>query len=662
MLFRLIQKYTPLVVLLFLAFSLFWKGGKTLEVTWVLVAVAWLCTTAYWSKRKMERDFVPPLIWLCLMLFTLWTGLSQLVSETANYGLDEVFRAGSLTLIYFWAAREWRAEAGTFRTHLFRVLTFSTLLAACIGVGVYLFQPVERFVGTFLDWRFHTDYFPNSWAEYVLLTWPLVCWWFLKQAKTRIETLLVIVCEGFLLSTFFLSFSRGALVAFVGQLLLLMLLFRLHTQTSMRAVQKARWKRTLLVSSGIALVSALLFIAINDARSTFHPVQDITDKVTFTAAEGTSSISERQQFWKQALELATERPLFGWGPYSFRFVQTRVQDAVFATSDHPHNWFLKLAAERGFVVALLILCVLLILYTPVVRSLWRQKIPKNKPPEYHIPLIVGPLGLIAHVLVDYNLQFVGIAFVFWILLGVFTATHAEGRSRLRWDHPTMRRIVCIAEVTLASLLLILAIVEGRYLILSSLGRHAEARNDIETALHWYNQARHEYFSRDLHVSRAHLQERLGEFGHAQGAIDTYLTRNMHDARAWLRKGDIATHQHNVGDAMFAYEQAFRLGKWNHLGALRGILQVLLKTKDDKTIAVWTERAQGILPHYLEAITRNTHFITLTPNVEEFLTITLYMSRIDPENAPKYEAMGAKADREAREERERMKARPVGRLW
>jgi O-antigen ligase len=49
--------------------------------------------------------------------------------------------------------------------------------------------------------------------------------------------------------------------------------------------------------------------------------------------------------------MSWERPMIGFGPGTFRFVQPQLQHEVLATSDHPHNVFLKLAMERGWPAA-----------------------------------------------------------------------------------------------------------------------------------------------------------------------------------------------------------------------------------------------------------------------------------------------------------------------
>ena len=94
-------------VLGFLVFALLWKGGKSLEATWLLTILAWLCTYVYWAgqKKKKEEDPVPASVWILLMLFVAWTIASFAVSSTVNYGLDEVFRTASFALIFLWAVR-----------------------------------------------------------------------------------------------------------------------------------------------------------------------------------------------------------------------------------------------------------------------------------------------------------------------------------------------------------------------------------------------------------------------------------------------------------------------------------------------------------------------------------------------------------------------------
>ena len=70
----------------------------------------------------------------------------------------------------------------------------------------------------------------------------------------------------------------------------------------------------------------------------------------------------------------------------------------------------------------------------------------------------------------------------------------------------------------------------------------------------------------------------------------------------------------------------------------------------------------MLQYFVDAFEQNRHFIALGPNVEEFIAVTDLLAGVFPEDAPRYEVLGARVDRKAREERARLSARPPGYLW
>ena len=67
-------------MLLLVAFSILWRGGKGLEATWLLGGLAVLLTFFRWQKH--HRDHTQPMLsvprdlWFGLMFFLLWTFLS----------------------------------------------------------------------------------------------------------------------------------------------------------------------------------------------------------------------------------------------------------------------------------------------------------------------------------------------------------------------------------------------------------------------------------------------------------------------------------------------------------------------------------------------------------------------------------------------------------
>lgn len=639
---------TVVCVLLFLAFAILWKGGKALDATWLLTTLAWLCTVDTWAFPRRERTGAPVALWLLLMLSVFWIVASFAQSSTGNYGFDEVLRSGSLVLLCLWSLRQVAAggeEAGVFQQRFAGVLTVSAVLASCIGFVVYVLQPVERGVGSFFDFRFHTDYWPNAWAEFLLFAWPLALWWFSRKGR-RLAALFFL---GWLAASLLLSYSRAGVIAFAAQIVLWgVLALRGGGMERVRAFSRSALPRVLAVTA----VAMLIFAAANQLRGRMFPVQSLTEKAMFAASEGTSSVSERRQFWGQAVRLALDRPLYGWGPYSFRFVQPRYQEQVLATSDHPHNVFLKLAAEQGIPAAFLFAGMLTLI---AAGWLVRRRPAEPETMEIGMFLFLAVSGVLMHNLVDYNLQFVGIALPFWMAVGMLAA-------QLPADPGVPVRLRRTTEVLLATLLMLTAVVEGRFLVLSSLGRHAEARGDSAAALRWYDESRAERFSRDLHLSRALLRLERGELPQAREALGDAFTQNGEDCRAWKLRGDVCRRDGDAVCALEAYEGAEERCGWNDVGVLRAFAETLEESAPRSALDARQEKFRTRMQAFAAAIRQNAHFIALSGNTEEFLRAVGDLSRMYPDDEPLYVVLGAQASRNAERERARFQARPPGMLW
>lgn len=629
------QKALDAGVLLLIVACVLGRGGKGLEATWLLGGAAVVLTLAYWTVHRREpRQDLPAGLWVCLMAFWLWTLLSYLRTTTGNYGLDEVLRDGALALIFLWSARASRAEPRDALTPIMelfvRVIIITSIAACAIGMAVYILQPVNRFVGSFFYFRFDTDYWPNAWAEFVLLAWPLIFLW-LRKPLWRIGL------TGFVLAALFLSYSRGAFIVFCGQVLLLGVLTLWQSPVTLKNAR--RLLPPLLTPLLTATVAILLFAGANAVRSQFHDVESVARKATFSAAEGVSSISERREFWQQSLALSLKRPLTGWGPYSFRFIQPRLQQRVYATSDHAHNVFLKLAMERGWPAAILYGAIIVwVLGAALLRML------SGRGRAFDVPFLLGALGVFAHNLIDYNLQFVGIALPLWMMMGFLAPVRAAA-------HPA--RLRRASEILMAILIGVTAVWEGRMLLLSSYGRHAEAVGSAEEALLWYDRAKHERFSRDLHLSRSILSWNQGNVTGATEALGDYMAVNPHDARAWLIKGGLQRDR-------AAFEEAYRLGKYNYLDALRGLLSMQERGTDEARAR--QEEFEKVFHAYAEAILLNTHFIALSDNAEKLQDVSAHLGRLYPASAAEYRDLAEKVLAHAQDERERLSSRSGGMLW
>ncbi len=627
------------VLLVFLAGTVLWKGGKSLESTWLLGGVAVLLTACVTSFSRVRAS-----VWIPWVLYLVVSIASFAFSQTRNYGLDELIRDASVFLIFLWVVR--LTDRERFNAAFAACFTAAALIAVMIGMGVYTLQPVSRFVGSFFDWRFHTDYWPNAWADLVLLAWPMALY------VLRRRPVLLGISLALLWGSMILSYSRGGALALCAQILGLAICGLLMTVRRLRRIDKPLL-RSILTAAVIGIAGAcVLFVAINQLRSQTFSLESVSDKAAFASAEGTSSVSERRSFWNAALAMTAEKPLLGWGPYSFRFVQPVYQEAVLATADHPHNVFLKISAERG-VPALLLFAFLLIAITlPAKLQILRAR-PGSHP--LSVPWVVAALtavfGVLVHSLIDYNLQFVGVLLPFWILLGTLVpASDGEGRTQI------------VVERALAVVLIIVLFIEGAFLITSSFGRHAEAAGRHADAIQWYERSRPELFSRDLLLSLAGLRAATGADEEALRVLQVFESQNRLDARAWLARGNLQEKLGRPDDARESYFHVWRYGKYNILNALSGLLRVADATGDSRFLDENREEFLELFRSYADAILRNTHFIALSATVEELQHVSPYLMRAYPDAAEEIERLTSQAATHAATERARLDERSPGLLW
>lgn len=655
-----VRKLSELCLLLLIGACILWKGGKAVDATWIALATACVLTLVGYPGRTAAR--MPPILWWSGALFMGWTIVSYIASQTRNYGLDEVFRTAALLLTSAWTIRYAYGEGrASLLHHVARTLAFVTLVACAIGTVVYILQPVNRFVGTFFDYRFHTDYWPNAWAEFVLLAWPLLAavLWAAKLRRVRLKPLPYDIAAGLTtglcLSALLLSFSRGAAIAFAGQIALAVILLLCG------AFGRVEWMRLVRSSVVCAATSVLLFIGINSIRSQLYPVESVIAKVTLSSAEGTSSVSERSQFWQQAIAMAGEKPVFGWGPYSFRFVQPSMQTGVLATSDHPHNVILKLAAERGVPAAsLLALIIAYVLYIPLAGATYREASHKNIPADtllsqrLKMTIVISIAGVLAHNMIDYNLQFLGIALPMAVFAGLLVA---EGHRKTASD-TFMHRSGEVFAVAMLSL----CIVEGGWLLTSSLGRHAQRHGYISTALAWYERSRYELFSRDMLLSQAQLYLDAGRLQEAANTLEIYTGKNVIDYRGWKLHGDLASRSGDAPNALAAYDIANVSAKFNDLNVTLSTIDALLQSEQMDLLNERLPFIQRQMNEFALAIEQNTHFVALSQNVETLIALCETLSQVYPDDARQYEGLAKRIQEKATGERLTFSSRPEGFLW
>lgn len=617
------------------------RAGKGIEGTWIMAGTAALVAILYARSRKID-----PWAFWAGALFLLWSVFSFFFSSIQTYGLDELLRDAAGFLLFCAAARSNENDQRRFAF----MLTVLAVLACIVGSFVYVLQPVSRFVGVFFHVLDVRDYWPNAWAEFVLLSWPLAFGTLLRRRAWLRNVVL-----GILFASLALSFSRGAAMVFVVQVLAAAAVAVIALKK--RQVHPLVLAKELMIITGITLI---LFAGLTMLRAQTFPVESVTAKVTLTSSEGTQTADERLQFWAQSFALSKEKPLFGWGPGSFRFVQPRLQKDVLATSDHPHNIILKFAMERGWVGAAFFAFFLTFVFIRLMSGPWTVD---------RTLIGLSLAGVLLHTLIDYNLQFALIAMPLWMLLGFASSSashqawfaHIAPLLRFRRT-PSNRSLVQQSVQMFISIAILLTLVlETRFMVWERLGTIA-LKTDPHTGIEYLSRAQHMLYPRDLHLNLADAllsQRRLEE---AITVLQELRHKSPEDARLWILLGDVSMMMHKLDDAHAAYSQAMRLSGFNDLRPLHGVLQTLARSSNAAERTAFRNLAHETLLIYAEAIRDNKHFIALSWQVDEFVRTAQEYARVYPLERAAVLRMANEIQLVGNRERAARKRAPKGILW
>lgn len=515
-------------------------------------------------KKNLNFSFESRFEILTLVAFFALSVTSFYTSTIQNYGWSEVLVTGSGITLYFLAKNFEEKE----KKFLAVILTVSALVSVGAGIYFYLTTPEMRISGLFFDYDKKTNFWPNTFALFLLAVWPLA----VKAAENFENKFIKIIIPSLLFTGLFLTFSRAAMIAFFIQLALFFFMSR---------------KKKCAPVIGIILLTGILIFTIQQIRSLNLETNSFINKFSFQGTEKQTSLMERKDFMKGAASLAMDRPFFGYGPGTFRFVYPEIQQDFLATSDHPHNFFLKIWMENGTPAAVALLLFLLLVA-------WKQ----IKNPSLYTVAITG---VIAHSLVDYNLNFLTNALIFWVLLAFINSNEKTEKKEAdkRWQK--------IPIITMIALLSISALYEG-YLAI-------KLRSEIDYEFYKSSQ-----FPRDFWASR-----------NTERDLEYHLELNPLDAFAWHTLGKIQEKNAKIAAAYQSYKKAVEANPANffmfYLDYFRTAKLTGIKDPDREKIR---KDAIKFLTSYPEKVRQNIHYTAQSGNIDAALKLAnlLNMSAVE----------------------------------
>ncbi|MEK7524199.1 MAG: O-antigen ligase family protein [Patescibacteria group bacterium] len=511
-----------------------------------------------------------------LWLAFLW--ISFFFSQTQNYGFSEVLIMSSGAVLMLCStnlgATEWKL--------IRKIILGSAIFAALYGFWYFPTHGEARMAGLFLDAVDPRNFFPNAFAQFLLMTWPLVFFPGDIQKKW-----LKVALASILFTALYLTYSRGAWAAFLLQLGIAIFYHRkiiarrllaacsLWSLKTMLALvpedHTSHAKKTAIMVLSISLITIILSASLISLRSLNFSTISAKEKITFQNAESATSLGERKDFWIGALQLMIQRPLTGFGPMSFRYAYPQIQKNFLAISDHPHNWILKTAAESGLPAAILLTLMLLII---LVRG---YKATKENPSGFIVCLAI--LGSLAHNMVDFNLNFIPTLLVFFLLCGHIISLHHKKNTI------SIRSSIVIIMGGLILLLI------GWTSIKEQLTTFSLRRNPTQPALYAKS-----FMPRDFFLKEAQKLSNMAMY--QDKLLNIHLSKNPLDARAHSLQGN--------------YKKALELDPMNHFSYYRLTMSKLGVGLNDKQWHVLMD----LLAKYDRLLEQNIHYTAFSDNPEE----------------------------------------------
>jgi O-antigen ligase len=372
-------------------------GAALLFLLWGVLAVRERRVGIQWNW------LYPPL--LALGAFALLESVAGLSAYPYATKI-ELLKAVTYFLLFFLTIESFRTmdEWKSFAWFLVTLGSFVSLLAVVqyftFNGKLYWFRVLPQGVVPFGPFVNH-----NHFAGFVELIIPAGLAMLLTGAVRRDQVPLLILLTVLPIGALALSASRGGIISFLFEFVLLISLVR----------RKGEGKRTLLMAGGLALVAGLLAIWLG-LGWTVERFEHSTP--------GDLSRDRRVSIYRDTWKIVRDHPWTGTGLGTLETVFPRYEsyyDGLLV--DHAHNDYLELVAETGLIGGICMLSFITLLAWRGLSNLFgtNHRVCRS----LYSGAVVACAGLLLHSMVDFNLHIPSNALLFLLLAAMATCDIAE---------------------------------------------------------------------------------------------------------------------------------------------------------------------------------------------------------------------------------------------
>ena len=396
---RSLAYYSLLLILSLLA--LFNGGINHNVIYWAFfIAIIVVGYYIYNSNIKIDFSLNSPLLWYTL--FWLWSGISIIWTISPHWTVIGFLKLTLYGVLFVLATQISKQEM----KKLYKLIILLAIGLIILGVLNYLFVSSGRMKSTF--------YNPNPFGIYVgmLLLFRI-------GIKLRNDNCYFDLGSTLLLVGIILSGSRGSIIACV--LALPLVFIGLDKKKLIEGIKRI----SIIIIIALIIVQLIIFSA-PYLQKNFNN-KKLSNILIRSEGFISSSIGGRLSFWKTALDLFKNKPMYGYGLGSYHLASNLNYDGGVWYARFAHNNYLQILSELGLMGLILFLGFLFFIARKIV-----IKIKRSNESNYIYAIISMLTGFLLHTAIDFTWEFSAVTAVFFIGAGIVSANdHNQKKNNLK---------------------------------------------------------------------------------------------------------------------------------------------------------------------------------------------------------------------------------------